>query len=378
MMFVLGGALAACGGGGSSSSTETGSTETGGESGSEAELAKSLDAWYAGENFGEPPTEPLQVPEDKKAWLIACSNGIPNCTNVWGIFEEIGKEFGWDITQVDGKQDPTVQGNAVREAIAAGAEVIGLSSVDCAAVKQPLEEAKKADIKIISSTGIDCDPALFEAENYTTGTKSFEESLEQDGGIQGEAVAAKLNPEGGQVIVEKNPFTEAGNAITRGAEEALTKYCPKCEIINLVLNATDFVPPKAQEKTQALLTKYPEAKAFVALSDDVILAGVGAAIQAAGKTEDDFYVASGAASPQGIELMRQNSPQLDFDIGFSTQGRAYELFDGAASLLDGKEPVSAGNAWQAFDKERGMPKGEEYEAPVDFQAAYEKRWGLTK
>ncbi|MBS1894925.1 MAG: sugar ABC transporter substrate-binding protein [Actinobacteria bacterium] len=392
VLFALGVGLAACGGGGNSSSSESTTTasETGGkteskeaseksETGSEAELAKSLEAWYTGENFGEPPTEPLEVPKGKKAWLIACGNEIPNCTNVWEVFEEAGKKFGWDITKVDGKQDPSIQGNAVRQAIAAGAEVIGISSIDCSAVKQPLEEAKKAGIKIISSTGIDCDPPLFEAENLVSGAETYEEALEQLGGIEGEWVSSKVNPTGGgQVIVEKNPFTEAGEAISRGGEEALKKYCPNCEIIPLVLNAGDFVPPKAQEKTQALLTKYPEAKALVALTDDVILNGVGAAIQASGRSDEDFFVASGAASPQGIELMRQNSPQVDFNVGISTESRGYELFDGAASLLDGKEPVESGNAWQAFDKERGLPKGEEYEAPVNFKADYEKRWGLAK
>ncbi|MBS1677663.1 MAG: sugar ABC transporter substrate-binding protein [Actinobacteria bacterium] len=389
MVLVLGAALAACGGNSGSSAEATGTSEgsttagggaeDGAGSGSEAELKKSLAAWYSGANFGEPPTERLQVPKDKKAWLIACSNGIPNCTNVWEVFEEFGKKFGWSITRVDGKQDPTVQGNAIREAIAAGAEVIGISSIDCAAVKQPLEEARKAGIKIVSSTGIDCDPPLFEAENHANGTTTYTEALEQLGGIEGEAVAAKLNGEGGgQVIVEKNPFTEAGNAITRGAEGTVKKYCSGCEIIPLVMNATDFVPPKAQEKAQALLTKYPEAKALIALTDDVILAGVGAAIQASGRTDENFYVASGAASPQGIELMRQNSPQIDFNVGISAEARGLELFDGAASLFDGKKPVESGNAWQAFDKERGLPKGEEYEAPVDFRAAYEKRWGLTR
>jgi ABC-type sugar transport system substrate-binding protein len=246
-------------------------------------------------------------------------------------------------------------------------------------VKQPLDEAKKAGIKIISSSGLDCDPPVFEIENHANGTETWEEALEQLGGIEGEAVAAKLNPEGGgQVIIDENPFTEAGMAINRGAREALKKYCPGCEVIALVLNAPDFVPPKAQEKTQALLTKYPEAKAFIALTDDVILGGAGPAIQASGKSDGDFFVASGSASPQGIQLMREGSPQIDFNVGVSAVARGLELFDGTASLFDGTEPVQSGNAWQAFDKERGMPKGDEYEAPVDFRAAYEKRWGLTK
>lgn len=383
MLFVLATAFAACGGddsdSGSGSTGSSSSTETSGGSATEDELTASLEAWYSGANFGEPPTEPLDVAKNKNAWLISCSNGIPSCTNVWAVFEEYAGKFGWDVTQVDGKQNPTVQGNAVRQAVAAGADVIGLASIDCAAVKQPLEEAKKAGIKIISSTGIDCDPAMFEAENHANGAGTYMEALEQLGGIEGEAVAAKLNPEGGgQVIVQKNPFTEAGNAITRGAEEAVKKYCPDCEIIQLILNAPDFVPPKAEEKAAALLTKYPEAKALIALTDDVILAGVGPAIQASGRSEGDFFVASGAASPQGIELMRQGSPQIDFNVGISADGRGLELFDGAASLFAGSEPVESGNAWQAFDKERGMPKGEEYEAPVDFRAAYEKRWGLTK
>ncbi|MGH2937601.1 MAG: sugar ABC transporter substrate-binding protein [Solirubrobacterales bacterium] len=392
MLFVLGVALAACGGGSSSSSTETSSseeatteegtteevaTESGGESGSEAELTKSLDAWYSGENFGEPPTEPLKVPEGKNAWLIACSDATPSCTGVWEVFEEYAKKFNWNITQVDGKQEPTAQANAVRQAITAGAEVIGISSIDCSAVKQPLEEAIKAGIKVISSSGIDCTPPLFEAENHASGAGDWKESLEQLGQIEGEASASHVAAEGGgQIIVEKNPFTEAGEAIAHGAEEAIKKYCPECEIIPFILNAADFVPPKAQEKTQALLTKYPTAKAFVVLTDDVILGGVGPAIQASGRT--DIFVASGAATPQGIKLLREGSPQVSFEVGFSVVGRGLELLDGAASLLDGKEPVESGNTWQAFDKERGLPKGEEYEAPVNFKAAYEKRWGLTK
>ena len=157
----------------------------------------------------------------------------------------------------------------------------------------------------------------------------------------------------------------------------MSKWCPKCEVTDLVLNAPDFVPPKAQQKAQSILTRYPDAKALVALSDDVVLAGIGPAIQAARPDDKALYVASGASATQGIKLMQQGSPQIDFNVGISAEGRGDELFDASLSLLKDEEPVPAGNAWQAFDKERGLPKGADYVAPVDFKSTYFKRWGLT-
>jgi ribose transport system substrate-binding protein len=364
------------GAGGGSASTAAAATTA---SGNSSALQATLNKWYTGGYFGHPPTAPNPVVRNKSVWLISCSNGIPSCTNVWDAAGGVAKSAGWKVTRVDGKQNPNVQGNAIRQAIAAHADLIGVSSIDCAAVKGPLEEAKKANIPVVSSTGLDCDPPLFSANNVANGTSNYKAALEQLGGIEGLWVASKLNPlGGGQVIVEVNPFTEAGNAITAGAKDAVKKWCPKCQIIDLVLNAPDFVPPKAQQKAQALLAKYPQAKALIALTDDVILAGVGSAIAASGRTDKDFFVASGAASPQGIKLMRQNSPQVDFNVGISAEGRGYELFDAMLSLLHGTKPVPAGNAWQAFDKTRGMPTGADYVAPVDFKSLYYKRWGMTQ
>jgi ribose transport system substrate-binding protein len=78
----------------------------------------------------------------------------------------------------------------VRSAIAAKADGIILVSIDCAAVKSPLQAARRAGIKIFGFYGIDCDDEL-----GGTGRKQFDGQVDY-GNPSTAAAATRSNRHG--------------------------------------------------------------------------------------------------------------------------------------------------------------------------------------
>ena len=344
----------------------------------QATAAEYVSRYYDG-TYGTPPTDPSPIVPGKDLWVIDCTSNSTSCSEPNDSVVAVANEVGWTTHRVDGKRSPDTQSQLIRQAIAANADGIVTTAIDCANIKQPLAEAAAAGIPVYGNFSLECDEqgsgeALYAALGTTQGQSRLGAAQREQGELQAAWVADKLGSAGGKVILTKIDAPQVAAEIYTGAANGLRKYCPQCEVVEMGVQTTEF-GTKLQSKAQTTLSQNPDAKAIIALFDSVVEQGVGPALQAAGRT--DVLLTGSQATPNAVKLITDSS--IDFmTVAESAQLQGYEAVDALNLLFQSKEPSKSINGWQLIDKEHNIPKnGDKYSAPIDFRSAYLSRWGLS-
>lgn len=373
LVSVLTLALAACGGGGS------GGTGGGDETASGSAVAKyekELAATYKGD-FEPPQGDPVTPPKGKDIWYITTSQSIETSQNMWAGIQEAGADLGWSTHLFDGKFESTRWLTGIQQAVAAGADGIILFAIDCAPVKAAMEQAKAAGIPVISVEGKACDPTLSAYDLTFARKQGFQEWIENGfAGYQARWVIGKTKGQAKTIVtVETDLFV---TKIALPGIERVFSTCPTCEIVDVVnFVGSEFGPP-LQAKIEQSLNQHPEANSFIAAYDAVLTGGGGAAALRASGREDEIEIMGGEGSTPGIELI-YNHAGSDACTGIDFGWEAYAAISGMARVFAGQDPYSenTGIGSQICDLQHNMPpKGQPYQAPIDFRPYYEEMWGL--
>jgi ribose transport system substrate-binding protein len=291
-------------------------------------------------------------------------------------FEEAGAALGWDTTVFDGKFDPNGYQEGINRAIAAKADAVALYVVDCAAVQAPLRRAKKAGLLVVAGESADCDEAG-EGEALFDGTSSWKQGDYNEAGRFGAEVQTSWVIKETKGAAKTILFHETDLQITRKqAEEAkrVLAKCQGCEIVQEVkFTAKDFGPALQQKAEQALL-RNRDANSIIMPYDDVYLAGVGGAIRASGRKDDDLAVVSGIGQVPAIDAAREGQA-LDAGYGWVVEAQAYQLMDVLNRLSNDQEPAKESPfSVGLWDKSRLPPKGESWNPAIDYPAEYKRIW----
>lgn len=365
--------LAACG----SSSSGTGSASSSSGSVSESDLKRyesELEKLYKG-TYTKPVGGPVKPPPGKDVWVVSTGQSIETAQDASKGMEEAGKKLGWKVTVFDGKFESSREITGIEQAIASGAEGIVLLYVDCAPVKSALQQAKAAGVVVVGIESQDCDPSL-EYEQKFAGGIGYIAWEHGWGAAQAAWVIAETKGEAKTIVV---PETDL--AVTRAGAEGWTEQfdkCPTCEIVDSIeFVGTEFGPP-LQQKIEQALNKHPEANSFIPAYDAVMTGGgAAAALRASGRLSE-LKVMGGEGSVPGIELI-YNESGSDACVGIPTAWNGYEAMMVLARAFAGQDPNkgNSGIGWQVCNREHNLPpKGEGYQPPIDYVAAYEELWGL--
>lgn len=338
---------------------------------------------------------PASAPEPqagKKVWVISCLQAAEGCAVPAQGAEEAGKAMGWEMTVFDGQGAPDVYAKGIRAAIADKADGIILDVVDCVAAKSPLEEAKKAGIKIVANYSFDCnDPLLgaggeplFDGEVQYESGKSYLELVED---LYSRSVADYViaQTDGKAKIIE---FTQedilVGQHLYKGFEKRIAD-CSGCEIVKKVpFTLADLVTDKLQAKTTAALTQNPDATVLYAPYDTALTLGISRAVTAAGR-DGDILVAGGEGLTPAIERVREGKGQ-DFIAGAPSRWTGWAVADVMNRVLNGEPNVDSGIGFQTLDTESPLPESTKYydgnidengEPKQDYEANYRKIWGVS-
>ncbi|MFM8884035.1 MAG: sugar ABC transporter substrate-binding protein [Solirubrobacterales bacterium] len=362
---VVATALAVAGCGGSDDGNTATSTGDGG-----VDQAQ-LEELYAG-TFGKPPESGPKPKAGQKVWLISCGQALISCSAPIASAEEAAKSLGWETRVVDGKLDPNVYANGVRQAVAAGADGIITFAIDCALVKQPLAEAEKANIPTVSMESINCPSGGYSSVvDYQEG--DFKTWETQWGATKAVYIANKTDGKA-KVIDFYNDETQASALIDVGFLAELKK-CPGCKVVERVAFTGAELGPKLQQKAEQALLKNPDANAIQIPFDAATLTGIGAAIKASGRGKELVTVGGEGYAP-AADLVRQGVEQK---AGSGSAGgwEGYAAVDTMNRLLNGEEAAPSGIGLQLFDADNNLGKTGGWEPPVDYKAAYAKTWGTT-
>jgi ribose transport system substrate-binding protein len=355
--------IAACGSS-NSSTTDTGSTATTGNDagGVSAAVSETVTKAMVPQKEFTGPTEPVAAESGKKIVAITCSSQGYGCVQGAKGVEEAGKELGWSVTVVDGKGDPSVWNEAIRQAIVTKADGIVLLAVDPKLVADGLSRAKAAGIPVID-TFVPKFPGTA-ADGYVTtdhveGGQILADWITQDSG--GSAQVLMLNDNEFPELVQRN------TALERQLESA----CPGCSIVESVEFSIGKMAQELGPAVTSALQRNPSIEYVVAPFDS---SGIFAAqgIRQAGKTETVKMV-SAEGDPNGFEAIRNGEQAVDLATvppwgGWAAVDLMLRQFAGS--------PIEESLLPQRLFDESNLPSGEGWEGDVDYKAEFRNLWGL--
>ncbi|MGQ4619405.1 substrate-binding domain-containing protein [Nocardia sp. R7R-8] len=316
----------------------------------------------------------------KNVWMI--NIGVQSAgSSRWARgFSEAAELMGWHTTVYDGEYTASKWVEGLQQAAAAGADGIVLAAIDCASVKAPLEQAKKAGIKVVGLSSADCNEvdqgaaSLFDGtvQYAVGGLKDFSESL---GAAQADWITVATGGEG-KIINMTYSESVQNNWQDQGFTAELTKVCPNCEIVKGIdIVTTDLYGTAVREKLeQAFLTR-PNANGLVVPFDDVMTTSGGSGAIPASAKNTVKVVATGGASAAAFEQVRSGKG-LDAIAGSSFEWESWAAVDSMNRLFAGQPVVSSGQGTLLIEKGHNDESTTgSYNSPIDFRAVYRKAWG---
>jgi ribose transport system substrate-binding protein len=379
-------ALAACGGddnksdaGGSGGGAASTAATTANVSDAVTKAKARMEQLYAGEDFDPPPATAPKAEPGKNVWVVVTGLAFAGSALFADAAKAGAKELGWTVTVYDGKFSPDRYQDGIRQAIADKADGILLYNVDCNLAQSALEQARKAKVPIVATESVDCSfskadaESLFDAQvTYTSG--DFPALTKALGQAQADWIISKTEGKA-KVIHFKETDLQTAVLIADGFD-AQIKTCTTCEVVDEITFVATDLGPKLQEKAQQALLQHPDANAVMTPYDDVIIAGIGAAIKASGRAEKLNTVA-GAGYASNVEIVKKRAGQ-DGGYSVSIPWEGWHAIDTINRVFAGEEAVSSGIGVGFFDREHNLPESGPTVPPVDFVAAYKKAWAAAK
>lgn len=379
--------LSACGGSGGESSS-TGSSEsstevTQGEEASGEETGHTV-AWaekFLEENSsgvnGSLPTKPTTPAPNKDIWILAADQSVPAIAKTAEEALIATEAAGWKGKVINGEGSVAKYNAIIDEARVAGADAVLLIAVDCAPVKGALQRAKAAGMPVTSGGTEDCDApsqggteALF-TQNFEPepGTLSSLGVAHRAGELKAAWVLANV-PGKKEVIQFVTTDVYNVHAFAEGFKNAFN--CGECSIVETIPFHLSEIGTTITQKAQTAMLKHPNAN-VIDSGIDSVAKEVAQAIVNLGKTESVYNV-SVLGEPEVITLIKDGRG-VSATVGWDTNWHSWSQVDNLIRYFNHEKQVFSGWGMGIVDKEH-LPKGEEWEPPVEFRENYEKLWGV--
>lgn len=335
---------------------------------SEAEAI--MEKWYEG-SYEAPPTDAPSPQAGQNIWVITLGQVLPAVVEFSAAAEDAAEALDWNVTIFDGKLTPQTILNGVEQAVSSGADGIVLYGIDCSLIETPLRKAKAEGIRVVGAESVDdCSEPLFdETVQYVEG--DIFEWGETIGEMQAAQITAGIGGSG--KIVE---FWQSDVAVLVAQHEryveAIQELCPGCENVSIEVTSADLAGGELQRMAEQALVQHPDATGVVVTYDDLVTAGISAAVGASGRDADIFLLGY-FGWEDNMEMIREGRGQ-DATGGTPPGWESYHAFDTMNRLFNDQPAAASGMGIQAVDREHNLPETGGYVPPVDYQELYETAW----
>jgi ribose transport system substrate-binding protein len=361
--------------------TEASSGEEGGE-GASGGVQEQLATDYEGV-FGELPKSGPKAEPGKSIWIISLSQAAAGAKLPSEAAAEAAEKVGWTAKIFDGKGDYGRMSEGIDAAVSSGADGIIVVAADCGQLKSALERAKDAGVPTYGLISLDCN-AKYGGSGASEYSATSQYGANGNYGTLLEEVilpmqvawsVAKAEESGGSIVA----FTETDNAIMKysknGVVSALEEMCTgDCESHEYSMTFQDVLQGRLATKISAALAQNPTASVVMLPYDAAVTAGGLEAVASSGRAAEISLIGAGGA-PENYDLIR--SGKQGATVAVSPRWEGWAAVDGLNRVFAGAEQVDPGIGGQIVDKEHNLPpEGQEYEAPVEFAANYERIWGV--
>jgi ribose transport system substrate-binding protein len=365
----------------SSSSTKAGDSGGGGNSSSSGlDTAKaSTEKALKGTSR---PVDPTSRPAVKGKHIVVISAGqaasssqVPSDAAV-----AAAKAIGWKVDLYDAALNPSKYAPLVRQAIAANADGIVLDAIDCQTVKEPLKEAKAKHIAVVAIYAFDCNDSkgggekegLYSAQiNFGPDAKDIDAFTESYGADQANYIIANSDNKAKVIAINDPEFTVLLWTLS-GFKKAIEKSGGSEIVDTLDVTTADLTSNKIVPKIQAELLRHPEATWIKSPYTYVTTLGIAPAL---GANPKHISVMGGEGFAAELDLIRQG--KITATNGISSKWTGWASIDTMNSVFADKKPVDSGIGWTMVDKDHNLPASGDYTPPIDYQAAYQKAWGVS-
>lgn len=371
LALVLALGVSACGSdddGGDTGSTTSGasSTEASAEGGGDSVVADAeavvAEAQQAATEWPGPEEAVTPPAGKKKIAVIYCgATGVACKVSAEGV-EEAGEVLGWEVTAIDGQQQPTVQNQAIRNAITQNVDGIVIDAVPPAIVAGALAEAKKAGIAVVAIL------------SKPTGAPNVDYQIDFDrygaGVLTGNWVVADSQGDATLLNVTEPVFVEV-QQYYEGLESVIDK-CEGCEIAA----TEEFSIAQASQRVSPLVTNAlrtnPDIN-YVMSPFDSVVPFITEGVRQAGK-QDSVKVASEGASGSEIEALKDGS--LTATVGIPLNWLGWQGMDAMVRVLAEAElPSEYPSPPLRLFVSPEAPEPPAWGGDVNYQERYAELWG---
>ena len=318
-----------------------------------------------------------------KVALISCGQVTDSCAAPAAAARDAARRLGWDLSVYDGKLDPSQWNAGIRQAIAAHADAIVLDSVDCGPVRQSLQAAHQANIKVYAFYSFDCsDPAYGSASPLFDGSTNYGGKFGTDYGAfsssLGEMLAdyAIAQTGGRAKVIEFNLGEIVFSRYARQGFERRLASCSGCKVVQAINYVGRDLGPPLTAKAQSALLQHPDANVVVTPAD-VGAAFVAPAVKQLARKRE-LIALGGEGLRANLDLIRNDSGE-DMVYASPPEWIGWAAIDGVNRLLHDQEVAPSGIGGLLIDRDDNLPPAGQTVTPkVDFRAAYATAWGLDQ
>lgn len=359
--------LAGCSGG----SADAGSTSDAAQGGSASASSVTVDAMNPVTEF-DGPTQAFQPPSDKHILLLYCGSAGQGCVNEANETKIAAESLGWTVDMVDGKLDPTVWNQVVKQAVDSGVDGIISISGDPNLMTDAMAGVQAKDIPFVLTSQVPTDADTPGVDTYiavdpVSGGNDVADWIIADSGATANVLLLDL------------PGYYSAMTRTKTIGDDLARDCPNCVVTKADI-AVQTMGTSLAPLVTAQLQQHPDVD-YVWSPDDCCVSFVQQGIQQAGKASGIKVVSFGGFPDQ---LKNVQTGQVAAEQAVATLYQSWLSVDSLARLMAGQP---AQKYWAV--PERIWTAANIADAPAemftsgwntdfDFRASFKQMWGVQQ
>jgi ribose transport system substrate-binding protein len=315
------------------------------------------------------PTEAFAPPSGKRVLILFCGSAGQGCVNEANETKRAAESLGWTVDMVDGKLDPTVWNQVVKQSVESGVDGIIAISADPNLMADAMRDVQAKDIPFVLTNQVP-------AEGDVAGVDTY---LAPDPVKGGKDVADWINADSGgkaHVLLLDLPGYHSAVTRTRAIAEDLQRKCPDC-VVHKADIAVQTMGTSLAPLVTSQLQQYPDVD-YIWSPDDCCVIFVQQGILQAGRASNVKVVSTGGFPDQ---LANVRSGHLAADQATATLYLSWLSVDGLARLMAGQPvekywPVPQ-RIWTAANiaeaPEKMFTSG--WNTDFDYEAQFTGMWG---
>jgi ribose transport system substrate-binding protein len=365
--------LAACG-----SSDSGGSTESEASSGASAAVTSAKAAVAKAEAPVESWSGPTSSPspaKGKNVYVINCSTAAEGCLRLDAATMEAIEAIGWQGTLLKTDGSLTEYNAAVRQAVDRGADGIILDAIAPSVVKQSVVAAEQAGVPVVSNVSGETLPSS--SANFKGG---FFTEVDADNGTMGQLAAdwaisatdGKANI--GTFVTPDFPVIEKRVE----AFDAEMAKCSTCETPPPVVVPVTAWESEGPGSVAQFIRANPDTNYFFSTADAPV-PFVAQGISTAGATGKIPIVSTEGNAPN-IEMIKEGGPEVAVAAS-PLEWDSWASVDQMNRAFAGQPPAQqwepgGGGIPVKLITENNLPSTKTWSGDLDYEAEFEKLWGV--